>query len=109
VSCYDWSNVGNPLFEALSAGLPVVTLANGGTSQWVTHRLNGLLCQAESDRIPEEVARALCDLQHQPRMLDDLSKGALETARNRVWSWKERMRHEIDRVSEVMGRLRKRH
>lgn len=105
VSCYDWSNVGNPLFEALSVGLPVVTLANGGTSQWIKHRLNGLLCQAEDDQIPEELARALHDLQHQPGLLGDLSKGALETARSRVWSWRERMQHEIDRVSEVMGRL----
>jgi glycosyltransferase involved in cell wall biosynthesis len=43
LSFYDWSNVGNPLLEAMMAGKCIVTLNNGDTGRFIQNGYNGVL------------------------------------------------------------------
>jgi len=45
LSFYDWSNVGNPLLEAMMAGRPVVTIWSGDTERIVSSWSNGVILE----------------------------------------------------------------
>lgn len=60
LSFYDWSNVGNPLLEAMMAGKCIVTLNNGDTGQFVKNEENGILLEYEEPpKLPEVIRNLL--------------------------------------------------
>ena len=102
---YEYSNVGNPLLEALAHGRLVFTLATGRTDEWIQHNVNGFIYEVNS--------------QWQKRMAADLAdilanKGKEQAIRTylqsspdpRLWGWPQRLKAEIGFVESLTGRTR---
>lgn len=99
LSLYDLSNLGNPLFEALLSGKPIVSLNNGDTASVLVDGYNALLLPPdEPARIPEAILRLLDDAELRAR----LSANAKAYAAENLWSWEERMDTEYKEVSDMV-------
>lgn len=101
LSLYDWSNVGNPLLEAMAVGKPIVTLNNGATAKFVRHLENGVLLSPTGD-VPGAVAAAVNWLLADPDEAARLAAGAKAFAETELWSWDERMAAEIAEVDRLL-------
>jgi len=100
LSFYDWSNVGNPLLEAMMAGKCIVTLNNGDTSRFVKNEQNGVLLEYEDlPKLPEVIKRLLADEGHRKR----LGASARRFAEKHFWSWEERMDAEVQAVEALLS------
>ena len=103
LSFYDWSNVGNPLLEAMMAGKCIVTLNNGDTGQFVRNGENGVLLEYEDlPRLPEVIKELLANDELRKR----LGANARKFAKENFWSWQERIEAEIREVSALVERYR---
>lgn len=99
ISLYDWSNVGNPLLEAMMAGQCIVTLNNGDTGRFVQNGVNGVLLEYEElPKLPEVIKELLADEERRER----LAANARKFAEEHFWTWEERMEAEIRAVEELL-------
>jgi glycosyltransferase involved in cell wall biosynthesis len=104
LSFYDWSNVGNPLLEAMMAGKCLVTLNNGDTGQFVRDGDNGVLLEDEDlPHLPQVIGELLVDEERRRR----LGNNARKFAEEHFWTWEERMEHEIAAVESLVTRDRR--
>lgn len=100
LSLYDYSNLANPVIEAMLLGCPVLALGAGGTDHLVHDGVNGvLLSSGEPDAVSREVAERLAD----PEALAELGRAAAQWAETNLWSWDDRMAAEIERVEGLLG------
>lgn len=97
LSLYDISNCGNPLFEALLCGRPIVTLANGGTPDVITDGVNGRLLQPDDDAAIE---KAVAELIEHSEIRANLGKGARAWAAENLLTWQLRLTREVNWVEE---------
>ena len=105
LSFYDWSNVGNPLLEAMMAGKCIITLNNGDTSQFVNNGENGILLEYEDlSKLPAVIKELLADEEERKR----LGTNARKFAKEQFWSWEERMEAEISLVNSLVKGKRSR-
>ena len=95
LSLNDISNCGNPLFEALLSGIPVITLNNGSTSMVVRDRINGLLVNPD-DQLG--LSSATLELYENESLRRKISEGGLAWARQNMLSWDDRMEVELSWV-----------
>lgn len=95
LSLYDVSNCGNPLFEALLCGRPIITLNNGTTSEVIKHRSNGILVEPDDN---DSLKHAISELVDVPELAAELSGGALSWAAENLQSWEARLQSEVDWV-----------
>jgi len=103
LSFYDWSNVGNPLLEAMMAGKCIITLNNGDTGKFVKNWENGVLLDYEDlPKLPEVIKRLLAD----EKLRERLGANARKFAEENFWSWEERMEAEIQEVTQLVERGR---
>jgi glycosyltransferase involved in cell wall biosynthesis/predicted metal-dependent phosphoesterase TrpH len=72
---------GQVILEAQASGLPVVAVAEGGPLSLIDDRIDGLLCEADAERL----ADAVLELAGAPLLREQLATGALRSARNRTW------------------------
>jgi len=99
LSFYDWSNVGNPLLEAMMAGKCIVTLNNGDTGRFIRNGGNGILLEYEDlPKLPEVIK----DLLANEDLRNRLGANARKFAEEHFWSWEERMEAEIAEVSRLI-------
>ncbi len=99
LSLYDWSNVGNPLLEAMMAGKCIVTLNNGDTGRFIRNGVNGVLLEPEDlSSLPQILTELLRDEERRAR----LGAEARRSAEERFWSWDERMDAEVAEVGRLM-------
>lgn len=101
VALYDYSNLSNTLLEAIVAGLPVVTLANGRTGDVVTDGGNGLLLPPDR---PDLIAPALVRILSDDAMRTRLAAGAAEYAARELVAWDERIDREVAAVEAIVAR-----
>lgn len=95
LSLYDLSNVGNPLLEAMSFGLCVVTLDVGDTRTVVEDGRTGVVLPVDRlADLPETIVALLRD----PSRRDELSRAAQEQAAASFWTWEQRMAAEMELV-----------
>lgn len=105
LSFYDWSNVGNPLLEAMMAGKCIVTLNNGDTAKFIKNGENGILLEYEDlPRLPEVIKNLLANEELRNR----LGANARKFAEKNFWSWEERIEAEIAEVSRLIEQSKKR-
>lgn len=101
VSLYHYSNVGNPLLEALACGKCIVTLDNGATGKLIRDGDTGVLVdEAALDRLPAALLRVVGD----PALRARLSTAALAFAETNLQTWPERLRMEVDLVEQLARR-----
>ncbi len=99
LSFYDWSNVGNPLLEAMMAGKCIITLNNGDTGKFVKNWENGVLLDYKDlPKLPEVIKRLLID----EKLREGLGAKARKFAEKNFWSWEERLDAEIKEVKKLL-------
>lgn len=104
LSLYDLSNLGNPLFEAMIAGKPIVTLDVGDTGRVIKDGRNGILIEnIDGSEIPR-IAEAIGELIQDPHRARTLGDGARSFAETNFWTWNERLEEEVRTVSELLHR-----
>ena len=110
LSLYDISNCGNPLFEAMLCGRPVVTLDNGSTGQVVDDGVNGRLLPVIDDdaAILSGVFLAVDELLADQELRTKLGDGARQWAARNLATWEDRMGQEISWVEEHIERVKAR-
>jgi len=106
LTLYDLSNMGNPLFEAMRHGRPIITLDVGATATIITDGENGMLVPADPDPVPE-VARRLQRLLDDAELRGRLGRAAARFAEQNFWTWSERANAEVDAVEELAARHHK--
>ena len=100
LSFYDWSNVGNPLLEAMMAGKCIVTLNNGDTGRFIKNGENGVLLEYEDlPRLPEVIKELIANEGLRKR----LGANARKFAEENFWSWEERIDAEIQAVEALLS------
>lgn len=97
ISAYDLSNVGNPLLEAIRAGLPIFTLDNGDTARWIKHGYNGFIYPPDDSAIGA-MATDIVRLMDDRKLRAKIREGLGETERKRLWTWRERLKAEVETV-----------
>lgn len=99
LSFYDWSNVGNPLLEAMMAGKCIVTLNNGDTGRFVQNGANGVLLEyGDLPRLPGVIKELLADEKRRER----LGANARKFAEEHFWTWDERIEAEVAEVQKLI-------
>ena len=67
----------------MASGLPVVGIAQGGVTDYLTHEHNSLLCQ---DGDVEAFTQNLITLMENETLRGELARNALKTALSRDWN-----------------------
>ena len=98
LSFYDLSNVGNPLLEAMTLGLCIVTLDVGDTNKLITNGQNGILLSKNALPVAGEV---LQNLSENPQKRATLGQAAKKFAKEHFYTWEERMNIEYAAVSKL--------
>lgn len=102
LSFYDWSNVGNPLLEAMMAGKCIVTLNNGDTGRFIQNGYNGVLLDySDLPKLPQVIKELLEDEERR----NYLGTNARKFAEKHFWSWEERIEAEIKEVTSLVERI----
>ena len=98
LSLYTWSNVGNPLLEAMLSGKCIVTISNGDTPQFINDGVTGFLF-AESDLtgLPMKVIQLLAN----PFLASEVGDAARQYAYQNFPTWEERVSREINEVNSL--------
>ena len=93
LSLYDFSNCGNPLFEALSSGCAIVTLDNGATGDVIKDGQNGLLLPVDDHA---KLVAVVSNLISDPEERERLGRGAAKWATKNLGTWEQRLTRETD-------------
>jgi len=100
LSLYSYSNLGNPMFEAMLAGKCIVTLDNGDTSTIVHDGDNGIvLKETDLDKLP----RTIIDVLKNESRCKELGDRARGYAFCHFWTWEDRMKAELDAVEHIVS------
>lgn len=99
LSLYDYSNLANPVIEAMLLGTPLLALDEGGTSNLVHDGVNGRLIAETDPAAIAEVAYAMLDEHDRSR---GLGQQAARWAREHLWTWDERMAAEIAELERLI-------
>ena len=99
LSLYDWSNVGNPLLEAMLLGATIITLNNGDTSKIIQNNVNGILLDHfDFNSVPLAIIELL---ENSPKR-KLISLGARSTAQELFWKWSERLNAELNESNNLV-------
>lgn len=99
VSLYDFSNVGNPLLEALCCGKCIVSLATGSTGKVISNGETGVILDTASlDRL----AGTILDLLQDDRKRRRLGAAARAYAVGSLQTWPERIGTEMQCVEDLV-------
>ena len=102
LSFYDWSNVGNPLLEAMITGKCIITLNNGDTGRFIKNDYNGVLLEYKDlPKLPQVIKELLEDEERR----NYLGANARKFAEEHFWSWEERIKAEIKEVTSLAERI----
>ena len=97
----DLSNVGNPLLEAMTCGLPIITVDAGATGELIRDGETGRLLPTGA---PEAIADAVVALAEDDEERGRLGAGARRYAESEFWTWEARLAAELDEVERLVGR-----
>lgn len=98
VSAYDFSNLGNSLYEALTCAMPVITISTGETGKVIsTKNLNGLIVEkwyGERD-LEEKLFELMNKIYSDKSLQKKLSLGAMKYAKQSFEAWSDRIKKEV--------------
>jgi glycosyltransferase involved in cell wall biosynthesis len=100
LSMYDSSNVGNPLLEAIRSNKIIITLANGDTSDWIQHTVNGLIYDPKNFDF-KSVALNIAALMDDKNLRLTITDNIAKTEREKLWTWEERLGAEVESVNNL--------
>ncbi len=104
----DLSNVGNPLLEAMACGSCIVAVDAGDTRELIADNVTGRLVDSSNRSgiarpLEERLADLLVTLANDSGQRSRLAAGAASYARERFWTWEQRMATEVEAVEELVG------
>jgi glycosyltransferase involved in cell wall biosynthesis len=99
LSHYELSNVGNPLWEALSNDCIVVTINNGDTGKVIEDGISGII-SPESDYMSNaaKIQRVLSN----PSSMSEITMNGRKVLKSSVTTWDERMSIEVSQVTKLI-------
>lgn len=97
LSLYDIGNVGNPLFEAMAASRPIITINNGDTGSVIKNYENGILLEANEI---DDIYKYILELIHDKQLRTRLGANAKKYVEKNMRSWDERIRYEIQYIKQ---------
>ncbi len=95
----DVTNRCNPLYEAMCAGVPIVTVRDPSSADLVQDEVNGLLADRDDT---QQLGRCLQRVLADGELAGRLKKGQLERAAG-LWSWQERMKEEVRELERLVA------
>jgi len=99
ISMYDFSNVGNPLLEAMSCGKCIITLDVGDTNKFIQNKENGVLLKLNQlNQLPDTIMELL----NNEKQRRKLGRNAKTFAEKNFWTWEERMNVEIKEIEKLL-------
>ncbi|GLI36673.1 glycosyltransferase family 4 protein [Geobacter hydrogenophilus] len=101
ISTYDYSNVGNPLLEAIRANKVIFTLNNGDTASWIQHFQNGFIYDIDSDFI-SDMATDIHKLLLEPEYISHIKNAIRNTEVKRLWTWQQRFEAEVNAITDLV-------
>jgi len=104
LSLYRYSNIGNPLWEALNSGSCIITLDTGRTGTVIIDDFNGRLIKYEKNEelLASHIADIIISLYRNPNLRRKLRNGAREYSKKELWTWDERLNTELNALYEVL-------
>ncbi|WP_286760816.1 glycosyltransferase family 4 protein [Salegentibacter sp. UBA1130] len=96
LSFYEFSNAGNPLFEAMLHGKCIITLNNGDTGKFIDDQSAVLLDEENQETILERTLEIMNNSTRKKKISQDAKK----TLRKNFQSWNERIDYEIDLIEK---------
>lgn len=96
----DVTNRCNPLYEAICAGLPVVSIRDPSTADLLEHGDNALLADPDDD---DQLGRHLYELEANPGLAKRLGDAQRRRAQG-LWTWEERMATEVSELERLVAR-----
>ena len=94
----DVTNRCNPLYEAICAQLPVVSVRDPATADLLDHGVNALLADKEdTDALGKNLYRVCTD----PALAASMRRAQAER-RKQLWSWRERMKAEVGELEQLV-------
>ncbi|MEX2158070.1 MAG: glycosyltransferase family 4 protein [Dehalococcoidia bacterium] len=96
----DLSNAGNPLLEAMTCGVAIVTVDAGDTGELIRDGETGRLLP---DGDPAGISRAVIELARDASLRERLAAGARRYAETNFWTWEARLAAEVDEVERLAG------
>lgn len=93
LSLYDYSNLGNPIIEAMIAGRCIISIDDGSLEDIIVHDRNGVLLRP--DNVEAELQAQLTRLIGNPALRRSLGKAARQYAMDRFWTWQHRISAEL--------------
>lgn len=104
ITLHDYSNVGNPLLEALRMGVPVLTCDTGDTARVVRSGESGVCVSATNElELIAQVAHQIEVLSADEVLRKHLADGALTFGREHLQTWDERVAREISMIGDLMA------
>jgi len=100
----DYSNVGNPLLEAMICGKCILTLSTGNTARLIKSGETGILLSLKD---LEQLPKRIVDLLDDNALRNELGQNARHYALDNFQSWDERIKTEIAELEEL-GSARRR-
>lgn len=107
ISMYESSNVGNPLLEAIRLNRLILTLNNGGTSEWISHKKTGLIYDVNdlldiSHKDFEIMAKDFLSVISSQDQIISIKNQLQNVSRDKLWTWEERFSAEIEEVNNLL-------
>lgn len=100
VSLYIYSNIGNPVLEAMAWGKCVVTLDHFDTNKFIINEKTGILLEDNQiGELPAVINELLFDTKR--RMI--LGTNAREFACKNLWTWEERVAAEVREIERLIA------
>ena len=103
ISMYDLSNIGNPLLEALSYNMPIITYNSGNTKEVINGNNGILIDEEDEDKIVNQLYKNILKLYSDSKLREKLKEGAKEYAGKYIYTWNERIEKEIEIINEVIS------
>ncbi|MEM1574223.1 MAG: glycosyltransferase [Candidatus Methanomethylicaceae archaeon] len=100
LSLNDYSNLCNPVLEALECGKAIITIDDGSTKEILVNNQNAILIK--KDELSKKLSDAILRLLTDDNFRENLEKNAKIFAEKHLLSWGERMELEIKEVEKVL-------
>lgn len=104
LSLYDIGNVGNPLFEAMAASKPIITINNGDTGSIIKNYYNGILLQLKEIN---DIHKYILELINDENLRRFLGSNARKYIDQNMYSWDERIEYELKYIKKLIGNYNK--
>jgi glycosyltransferase involved in cell wall biosynthesis len=100
LSLYDFSNLCNPVLEALECGKPIISINDGSTKKVLKNKYNAILIDKEKlgNQLPKEIINLLKNKEQ--RFF--LANNARSFANKELISWPQRMDLEVREVLKIL-------